>query len=152
MSTATTEEPVSEQQAGVLALFEKVSKGHHDKDAATIVSAYAPDAVVFNLAPPLRSQMMSDAAPVKAWLDTWDGPIERNASNFEIQIKEPLAICHGYYRLIGTPKSAGRQISFWMRATVVLSNEPGEWLIVHEHTSVPFYMDGSLRPAFDLEP
>ena len=23
---------------------------------------------------------------------------------------------------------------------------------VHEHTSVPFYMDGSLRPAFDLEP
>jgi len=24
--------------------------------------------------------------------------------------------------------------------------------VVHEHTSVPFYMDASLRPAFDLKP
>jgi hypothetical protein len=28
---------------------------------------------------------------------------------------------------------------------------PGE-AVVHAHTSVPFYMDGSLRPAFDLQP
>jgi hypothetical protein len=25
-------------------------------------------------------------------------------------------------------------------------------VIVHEHASVPFYMDGSNRPAFDLTP
>jgi ketosteroid isomerase-like protein len=39
-----------------------------------------------------------------------------------------------------------------MRETVCLLREDGQWKIVHEHTSVPFYMDGSLRPAFDLEP
>jgi len=35
---------------------------------------------------------------------------------------------------------------------VCLRREEGDWRIVHEHTSVPFYMDGSLRPAFDLKP
>ena len=39
-----------------------------------------------------------------------------------------------------------------MRATVCLHREGGAWRIVHEHESVPFYMDGSLRPAFDLKP
>ena len=28
----------------------------------------------------------------------------------------------------------------------------GTWKIAHEHTSVPFYMDGSFRAAVDLEP
>jgi cyanophycinase-like exopeptidase len=26
------------------------------------------------------------------------------------------------------------------------------WKVTHEHTSVPFYMDGTARPAFDLRP
>jgi hypothetical protein len=38
------------------------------------------------------------------------------------------------------------------REAVIFSRSEGGWRIVHEHTSVPFYMDGSLRPAFDLEP
>jgi len=52
----------------------------------------------------------------------------------------------------GTPKAAGRPISFWMRATMCFERIDGAWRFVHEHTSVPFYMDGSLRPAFDLLP
>jgi len=39
-----------------------------------------------------------------------------------------------------------------MRTTVCLHRDGGEWRIVHEHTSVPFCMDGTLRPAFDLKP
>jgi ketosteroid isomerase-like protein len=45
-----------------------------------------------------------------------------------------------------------RAVRFWMRATVCLHRERGAWRIGYEHTSVPFYMDGSLRPAFDLKP
>jgi ketosteroid isomerase-like protein len=39
-----------------------------------------------------------------------------------------------------------------MRETLCLEREADSWRIVHEHTSVPFYMDGSMRPAFDLKP
>jgi hypothetical protein len=72
--------------------------------------------------------------------------------DFNIVVSGDFAFCHGYYRLGGTPKSAGRPVSFWMRATVCLHRDGGAWRIVHEHESVPFYMDGSLRPAFDLKP
>lgn len=49
-------------------------------------------------------------------------------------------------------KHGSPHVSFWMRETVALERAAGKWRIVHEHTSVPFYMDGSLRPAFDLQP
>ena len=52
----------------------------------------------------------------------------------------------------GNKKGVDHPISFWMRATMCFERVDGKWRIVHEHNSVPFYMDGSLRPAFDLEP
>jgi hypothetical protein len=39
-----------------------------------------------------------------------------------------------------------------MRMTMCFERIDGACQIVHQHTSVPFYMDGSLRPAFDLQP
>jgi PhnB protein len=39
-----------------------------------------------------------------------------------------------------------------VRATVGLRKIDGKWSIVHEHLSVPFYMDGSYRAAVDLKP
>jgi ketosteroid isomerase-like protein len=109
------------------------------------------NAVVCDLSPPLVHQGM-DLQVKQAWLDTWDGPIERESRDFKFTVSGDVAFGHGYYRLGGNPKAAGRQISFWMRATLCLHRERGDWKIVHEHTSVPFYMDGSLRPAFDLQP
>ena len=40
----------------------------------------------------------------------------------------------------------------WFRATMGLRKTGGRWLIVHDHSSVPFYMDGSYRAAMDLQP
>ena len=156
MSTATLKDDSlkkqsSRDEADIRALIETVHKAHHNKDAAAIVAPYARDAAVFDLAPPLSHKGM-DLQQKKAWLDTWEGPVERESRDFNITVSGDFAFCHGFYRLSGTPKAAGRPISFWMRATVCLHRERGAWRIVHEHESVPFYMDGSLRPAFDLEP
>jgi ketosteroid isomerase-like protein len=38
------------------------------------------------------------------------------------------------------------------RSTVCFRKIAGEWMVVHEHSSVPFYMDGSYRAAVDLQP
>jgi hypothetical protein len=37
-------------------------------------------------------------------------------------------------------------------ATARKSNTGDAWTVAHEHTSVPFYMDGSLKAAVDLAP
>jgi ketosteroid isomerase-like protein len=151
MSPATVKQQSSRDEADIRALVESVHKAHRNKDAAAIVAPYAKDAVVFNLAPPLSHRGM-DLQEKKAWLDTWEGPIDCESRDLSITVSGDFAFCHGFYRLSGTPKAAGRPVSFWMRATVCLRRDGGAWRIVHEHTSVPFYMDGSLRPAFDLQP
>jgi ketosteroid isomerase-like protein len=148
---STRKSQTPKDEADIRALIESVQKAHYDKDAAAIVAPYAQHASVFNLAPPLSHDGM-DLEEKKAWLNTWEGPIDLESHDLSITVSGDFALCHGFYRLGGTKKAADRAISFWMRATVCLRREGGGWRIVHEHTSVPFYMDGSLRPAFDLVP
>jgi ketosteroid isomerase-like protein len=50
------------------------------------------------------------------------------------------------------PKGAPSSFTMWYRVTLGLRRIDEQWLIVHEHTSVPFYMDGSFRAAVDLAP
>ena len=139
-------------KAAIRALIAAIHKAHHDKDAAAIVAPYARDAAVYSLAPPLSHQGM-DLAEKQAWLDTWEGPIDHGSRDLDISVSGDLGFCHGFFRLGGVPKAAGGQrIGFWMRATVCLRKEAGGWKIVHKNESVPFYMDGSQRAAFDLEP
>jgi ketosteroid isomerase-like protein len=126
-------------------------EAHHNKDAAAIVAEYAKEAVVFDLAPPLAHPGV-DREEKQAWLDSWEGPVDQESRDLNITVAGDFAFCHGFFRLGGMKKGASHAVSFWMRATVCLRRDRDAWRIVHEHTSVPFYMDGSLRPAFDLEP
>jgi ketosteroid isomerase-like protein len=137
--------------ATIRALIASVDKGHHDKDAKAIAAAYSEEAVIADLAPPLVRTGI-DANRMANWLNTWEGPVERTAHDMRIAIDGDLAFALGYYRLSGVLKRLGQKVSFWMRATVCLKRTGSGWQIVHEHTSVPFYMDDSLRPAFDIEP
>jgi ketosteroid isomerase-like protein len=148
---STSKGRTSKDEADIRALIASVHQAHYNKDAAAIVASYAHDAVIFDLAPPLSHRGM-DLQAKQAWLDTWEGPIDRESRDLSITVSGGFASCHGFYQLSGTPKAAGHTVSFWMRATVCLLRDGDAWRIVHEHTSVPFYMNGSLRPAFDLNP
>jgi len=151
MSTPALKQQTSQDEADIRALIESVQRAHHAKDAAAIAAPFAPQAAIFDLAPPLAHRGV-DVDEKKTWLDTWEGPIDFETRDLHITVSGDSAFGYGFYRMSGTPKAAGRAVSFWMRATVCLQRSEGTWRIVHEHTSVPFYMDGSLRPAFDLEP
>ncbi len=76
MSTATLQPQSSKEEADIRALVESIHTAHHNKDAAAIVAPYAQDAVVCDLAPPLSHRGM-DLQSKRAWLDTWEGPIDR---------------------------------------------------------------------------
>jgi ketosteroid isomerase-like protein len=151
MNVSTESAQVTRDEAEIRALIDALNKAHYDKDAAGIAAPFAPDAAVFDLSPPLIHHGVS-AKEKQAWLDTWEGPIELESQDLKVTVSGDYAFCHGFVRMSGTPKAAGRRISFWMRATRCFHREGGSWRIVHDHTSVPFYMDGSLRPAFDLLP
>ena len=134
----------------IRAVLDAVRKGHRDKDAAAIGAQYAEDAVIFDLSPPLAHT--PDVSGIAAWLDTWEGPVDLQANDLTVEISGDLAFCHGLSKTSATTKPDGQRAQWWQRLTVCLRRTDGGWKIVHEHTSVPFYMDGSYRAAVDLEP
>jgi ketosteroid isomerase-like protein len=152
MTTGTVKSSTENQdEAAIHALIAGLAKAHRDKNVDAIIAPFTSDAVMYDLAPPLMHRGI-DRKEKQAWLDSWNGPIEIEPRDFKITVSGDYAFAHGYDRMSGNPKAAGRHIDFWMRVTVCLRRDGSSWKIIHEHTSVPFYMDGSLRPAFDLQP
>jgi ketosteroid isomerase-like protein len=61
-----------------------------------------------------------------------------------------VAFCHYLYRIGGT-MTDGTVVGMWLRSTVCLRQAGQDWLVTHEHTSVPF--DGATGAAsLTLEP
>lgn len=141
--------PTDADRAAVLALFGRLGAAHAAKDAAAIAACYAPDAVMYDLAPPL-SRRGVDATATQAWLDTWDGPIMVETRDMTVTGADGLACVTALTRMAG--RQGGAEVALWFRATHILARGPQAWRIVHQHASVPFLMDGSLRAAVDLAP
>lgn len=151
LHVSTSLVPTSDDEAEILAVIQSLYQAHLDKSAEGIAAPFAPDAAVYDLEPPLMHQGISVERKLN-WLAGWDTPIELEPRDLTVKVSGDLAVVHGFVRMSGTKKEAGRHVDFWMRSTLCLEREESGWRITHEHTSVPFYMDGSLRPAFDLEP
>jgi len=151
MSSTTRHAPASTDEAEILTLVEGLHRAHREKNPEAIAAPFASHAVIYDLEPPLSHDGISIERK-RNWLATWETPIELTAQDFKVVVSGDHAYGYGYLHMSGTPKAAGRRVSFWMRATICFERVDDTWRIVHEHTSVPFYMDGSLRPAFDLVP
>lgn len=134
----------------IRALCRRLSEAHAERDADAIVDCFAPDALVYGLAPPLGQRGM-DRAAIVAWLDTWEGPLDIEAADSEVVAEGDVGFVTGLNRMRGR-KRDGETVDLWFRTTLGLRRIEGRWLIVHDHSSVPFYMDGSYRACTDLRP
>jgi len=141
----------TKDEAEILAIIESLHKANHDHNAAMFAAPFTPDAAIFNLAPPLVHRGI-DIEEKQAWLDSWETPVDLESRDLKVTVNGDLAFCHGFLHMSGRKRGAEGQVSFWMRETLCLERAGAGWQIIHEHTSVPFYMDASLRPAFDLKP
>jgi PhnB protein len=121
------------------------------KDLDAVMEHYAPRFVAYDLAPPLQHRREETKQGLAEWFPTWDGPIGYEIRDLDVTVGDNVAFAHSLNRLSGK-RTDGETTSVWFRATVCLRKSDGEWMVVHEHTSVPFYMDGSYRAAVDLTP
>jgi uncharacterized protein (TIGR02246 family) len=137
----------------IRSLITDLSDALHDKDAKRVLSHYAPGSVVFDLAPPLQHAGAGESVEegLKEWFATWQGPIGHETRDVNITADGDIAYCHGFIRISGT-KVGGEHADVWARQTTCLRKIDGAWKITHDHTSVPFYMDGSYKAAVDLKP
>jgi PhnB protein len=142
--------PKSAEESNVRRSIEAWASALSAKDARAVVSHYTPDYVQFSLAPPLQTTA-GDQENLQAWFDTWEGPIGYAVANADIAASGDLAVTHGLCHMTGT-KVGGDRVDLWFRQTLSLRKMDGAWRIAHQHSSVPFYMDGSFRAAVDLTP
>jgi PhnB protein len=140
----------SRDEVAVRAVIEAISAATRSKDAAAFIRHFAPEVRSFDIAPPLQSTGV-DRAGLESWYATWKGGIEYEVSQLHIEISGDLALATALNRLGGT-KADGEVTSVWLRATLGLRRSDDRWLVVHQHNSVPFYMDGSVKAAVDLAP
>jgi ketosteroid isomerase-like protein len=122
-------------------------------DVKAMLAYYAPQVVLFSLAPPLRQPTDAhDPAPVERWLANFDAPPTREVTHLEITAGPDVAFATSIDCLAATPKGMPDSFRLWYRVTLGLRKIDGRWQVTHEHQSVPFEMDGSFRASVGLQP
>jgi ketosteroid isomerase-like protein len=117
------------------------------KDRDKILSLYLPDAVTFDVVPPLH-YVGAEAygKSVQRMFEEYRGPIGFETRELNISVGADVAFSHSLVCTSGTLKS-GEEADRWLRRTVCLRKIGAKWLIAHEHISLPVNLkSGSVVP------
>lgn len=146
-------ENIAGDETQIRAVLQSRVDAMRTRDAGQFLASFDPAIVKFDLAPPLQESgtAVLDPAGLQGWLDTWQDDIAYDIAKLTIAVVADVAFCHCLNHLQGT-RTDGEREDLWTRSTLGLRKTYGVWRIVHEHNSVPIHMDGSNRPAFDLQP
>jgi uncharacterized protein (TIGR02246 family) len=148
----TTEGSKSTYEVKAREVIDSWAKAIGSKDLDGVVARYTRDILMFDLAPPLQNEGLKTIRKgLEEWFATWDGPIRLKIFDLRVTADEKIAYCTSLQRMSGT-KTDGQKSDLWFRSTMCLQKIDGTFRIAHEHSSTPFYMDGSGRAALDLKP
>ncbi|MFD3375784.1 MULTISPECIES: YybH family protein [unclassified Streptomyces] len=108
------------------------------KDVDGMMSFYADgDAFsAFDLMPPI--EFRGGDMWRQNWVGffaAWEGALHLEFSNVEVHASHDLAIVRLLVRLVGTME--GQKFDLWVRTTNCFRRIDGEWLMIHDHVSVP---------------
>ena len=120
-------------------------------DLEDLKSMYAPNIVSFDVNPPL--QHVGAEAKWKNWVEAFtvfQRPLGYEIRDLTIIVGDDVAFGYSLNRLSGTLKNGNRS-GFWVRATICFRKIGGNWLIAHDHVSVPLDPESG-RALLDLEP
>jgi ketosteroid isomerase-like protein len=121
------------------------------KDIDRLMSLYSPDAIYFDVVPPLQ---FAESAAIRRnflrWFDEYQGSIGLDTHALHISASGDVAFAYMLHRDSGTMKN-GQERAIWVRSTVCCQRSNHRWLITHEHISVPVDFKSG-RATMDLVP
>jgi ketosteroid isomerase-like protein len=121
--------------------IEDLAQAIRDKDIDHLMTFYAEDVVVFDLRPPLN---VSGAAAYRRnfeqWFEAFEGPLGFELIALRITPGDVAAFCHYLGLVTGTRPGGDRKSGYWVRGTTCFERRDGEWLVTHEHISMPAAM------------
>jgi uncharacterized protein (TIGR02246 family) len=136
-TTATT----TQDETQIRERLDAWTKALHAKDLNALMALYAPDVVTFDLMPP---HQVPDAAHYRRNFEHWfagmPGPIDYEIHDLRTTTGADVAFCHCLGHVTAT-RANGEKADYWVRATVGFQKRNGQWLMLHDHVSMPIDME-----------
>ncbi len=145
--------PPSADEQKIRQLEAQFAAAFNAKDVNAIMKVYVPDEslFVFDVAPP--RQYVGAKAYRKDWEDflaMFKGPIKFELSDLAVTVDGNMAYSHSSQHVTGMD-TKGTPVDLTVRLTDVYRKINGQWLIVHEHVSVPVNME-TMQPDIQSRP
>jgi len=116
---------------------ETLAQAIRDKDIDALMTHYAPDVVAYDVMPPVDVQGAADYRKnFERWFASMQGPIDYEMNGLRISMSESHAFCHCVSHVRGKRKD-GEKVDYWVRVTTCFQKANGQWLVGHEHVSMP---------------
>ena len=131
--------------------IEELAKALRAKDIDGVMSIFAPDLVSFDIVPPLRYVGADNKR--RAWQEAfaiYTGPFDYELHELNVTTDGELAFVHSLNHVTATLAS-GHVTDMWLRWTACLRRIDGDWLVVHDHVSVPADLEHG-QAALNLTP
>ena len=120
--------------------LETLAQAIRDRDIDTLMTHYAPDVVAYDVMPPLAVQGAADYRKnFERWFASMLGPIDYQMNDVRISLSESHAFCHCVSHVKGARKD-GESADYRVRVTTCFQKANGQWLVAHEHVSMPATM------------
>ena len=130
-SNTTTDE------AAIRELVESWARAVRAKDFDGILANHSTDMLMFDVPPPIQSN------GIQAYRKTWDlffswsdDPVVFDIKHMDITAGTDVAFVAALMRCAGTEKN-GERIDLEFRLTIGLRKIGDQWMILHEHHSIP---------------
>lgn len=123
------------EEKAIKATLERASKALREKDLDALSRCFSPDVEIFDIG----SQSTGFDQLRQSWKSCFPyfpDPIEIQRKNMHIICCDGLAVVTSLTRMDGM-KTNHPSARSWTRTTTCLQKIDGQWLIVHEHASMP---------------
>jgi ketosteroid isomerase-like protein len=122
---------------GLRRRIDGIAQAIRDKNLDQLMTFYARDVEVFDLRASLHVPGASAYRNnLEQWFDSFEGPLGFELHNLRIRSSETTAFCH-YLGLVTGARPGRRTSGYWVRGTTCFERRDGEWLVTHEHISMP---------------
>jgi ketosteroid isomerase-like protein len=137
-SSISVSEGEAVAEAEIRGLLEARITAVRAKDVAGATTNVAHDVVVFDVVDAFQQvgiEAMRERA--SSWFSSFEDAIGVEVHDLTVAVSGDAAFAHSLNRYFGKLRS-GRTLDMCVRVTLCLRKINGQWLITHEHNSVPF--------------
>ena len=107
------------------------------KDIDALMTHYAPDVIAYDVMSPLDVQGAGAYRKnFERWFASMDGPMEYEPHDLHVSVGDSVALSFCKSHVRGTHPN-GEKADYWVRVTTEFQKVNGEWMVGHEHVSLP---------------